>query len=515
MISLLPGHGTKKCSNLTNPMMRLYTSALMPLLCGLCLFATGCNLSAAATATAPATAVPADHALAALPTGTAAAATAQPASPSPTATAAPTDTTTPSLTLTATLTLTPTPTQTPTPTASPTITVTPTVTLTPAPSPTPPLVTPTPPQRGGAPAVPFTPAGFSANLGWSCDDFPCEDDIPGFLRRIQVPPGYTLAHAGQFPGQPMQITYGPDGRLYAVVLENGTRTGAVYVLDEQGMAHRYSATLISPVGLVFQPGTHVLYVTARETPLQGAGIWRVLPDGATTQVIGGLPCCFQVIDNQPNGLAFGPDGYLYVGIGALSDHGEAADGSQQTYAELGPLEGAILRVQPHTGEVQPFAQGLRNPYDLTFDTSGQLYATDSGLLTGPGDRLLAVLPGAFYGFPYWRGRGCELCPLPLRNLDTTPDLLTFPDYSLPRGIAAYHGSQFPENLFDSLFVVLWNGTPDGQRVVLVNPRDGVPGAQPFVTGLIRPVDVAVDPDGALVVADFIYGHVWRVSYQPR
>ena len=37
--------------------------------------------------------------------------------------------------------------------------------------------------------------------------------------------------------------------------------------------------------------------------------------------------------------------------------------------------------------------------------------------------------------------------------------------------------------------------------------------EPFVTGLIRPVDIAVAPDGALLVADYIYGHVWRAVYE--
>jgi glucose/arabinose dehydrogenase len=57
-------------------------------------------------------------------------------------------------------------------------------------------------------------------------------------------------------------------------------------------------------------------------------------------------------------------------------------------------------------------------------------------------------------------------------------------------------------------------------VVRINPQNPpqpsgenpFPAAEPFVTGLIRPIDIAIAPDGSLVVADFIYGHVWRVSY---
>jgi glucose/arabinose dehydrogenase len=146
-----------------------------------------------------------------------------------------------------------------------------------------------------------------------------------------------------------------------------------------------------------------------------------------------------------------------------------------------------------------------------------MYATDDGLLSGPGDRLLAVTPGGHFGWPYWRSRGCADCPAARADLTITPDLLTFPDFSLPRGLTVYTGTQFPSNLFGSLFVTLWNGTPEAQRVVRIDPRDprlGTPDfvPEPFITGLIRPVDVAVAPDGTLVVADFIYGHVWRVKY---
>ena len=361
---------------------------------------------------------------------------------------------------------------------------------------------------------------FSTPAGWSCGDFPCEGDIDGFLQRIRVPRGYTVSHVGQFPGQPMQITYGPDERLYATVLENGTRVGAVYAMNPDGSSERYSGQFTSPLGLAFQPGTAALYVSARLTLEQGGGIWRLNPDGSVDIVVENLPCCFQVIDNQPNGMVFGPDGYLYIGVGSLTDHAEPENPDFQQYAELNPFEASILRVNPHTGEYTVFASGIRNPYDLTFDSTGQFYATDNGLLTGPGDRLLAVKPGGHYGWPFWRLRGCEECPLRDGRVNILPDLVLFPDYTLPRGLVAYTGSQFPENIFDSVFVALWHNTLNAQRVVRIDPdtiptdpealRDYVP--EPFITGLIRPVDVTIAPDGTLVVADFIYGHIWRVTF---
>ncbi len=102
---------------------------------------------------------------------------------------------------------------------------------------------------------------------------------------------------GKLPGQPMQITYGPDGRLYATVLENGSRSGAVYVMDTDGKSERYSGGLVSPLGLAFQPGTDVLYVTARVEVDTGGALYRIPAGGGAAQpIITDLPCCFSLID---------------------------------------------------------------------------------------------------------------------------------------------------------------------------------------------------------------------------
>jgi glucose/arabinose dehydrogenase len=75
-------------------------------------------------------------------------------------------------------------------------------------------------------------------------------------------------------------------------------------------------------------------------------------------------------------------------------------------------------------------------------------------------------------------------------------------------------------MFNSVFVALWHDNGAGQRIVRVEPGN-IPTdpetlatwqPEPFMTGLLRPIDVTVAPDGSLVVVDSVYGHVWRVSY---
>lgn len=384
--------------------------------------------------------------------------------------------------------------------------------------------TPSPTPQTNPPPFTGAPPILTVNDGWSCGDFPCADDIDGWLARISVPQGYTLSPAGRFPGQVIQIAYGLDGRLYATVLENGTRSGALYALNADGTPIRVSDTLISPAGLAQHPPTGDWYVAARQTLDTGGVIWRIPAQGGAPQpVVRDLPCCFMTIDNQPAGLAFGADGALYAGIGSVTDHAEMPPRSARAYAEILPGEAAVLRINPADGLWETFADGIRYPIDLAAAPDGALYALDSGLLSGLGDRLLRLEPGGFYGWPNWTGRGCSACPPPTRGRPL-PDLLTLPERSRPHGLTVYNGTQFPANQIGAIFIALWNNTPDGQRVIRVD-RGALPPAlptgasdltaypfEPFVTGLLRPADVAVAPDGSLLVADYVYGHIWRVSF---
>ena len=227
-------------------------------------------------------------------------------------------------------------------------------------------------------------------------------------------------------------------------------------------------------------------------------------------------------------LTASPDGSrLYVGVGSNSNAMERGFEAETNRA-------AILEVDPRAGLFKVFASGLRNPNGLTFyPGSNTLWAViNERDELGPNlvpDYLTSVRPGAFYGWPYsYYGRHLDPRVKPER-----PDLVASavsPDYSLgshvaPLGLAFYTGASFPAAYRGGAFIGehgSWNRTdPHGYKVVYLGFAAGRPQGIPqdFVTGFLkdgkargRPVGVAVDRTGALLIADDVGNTVWRVSY---
>jgi glucose/arabinose dehydrogenase len=230
-------------------------------------------------------------------------------------------------------------------------------------------------------------------------------------------------------------------------------------------------------------------------------------------------------------LTASPDGTrLYVGVGSNSNAMERGSDAEMDRA-------AIFEVDPRTGASRPYATGLRNPNGLTFyPGTNTLWAViNERDELGPNlvpDYLTSVRPGAFYGWPYsYYGQHLDPRVKPQR-----PDLVAraiAPDYALgshvaPLGLVFYTGTNFPVGYRGGAFVGehgSWNRTePHGYKVAFVVFRDARPTGQPsdFVTGFLkdgkargRPVGVAVDPRGRLLIADDVGGTVWRVSYAGR
>jgi glucose/arabinose dehydrogenase len=218
---------------------------------------------------------------------------------------------------------------------------------------------------------------------------------------------------------------------------------------------------------------------------------------------------------------------LYVTVGSNSNAAENG-------IEAEVHRAAILEVDPATGSRRVFATGLRNPNGLGWHPqSGALWTVvnerdEIGNDLVP-DYLTSVKEHAFYGWPY-SYYGQHVDP---RVKPTRPDLVAKaipPDYALgshvaPLGLVFYEGPLLPRRFLGGAFVGLhgsWNRKPrSGYKVVFVPFTDGRPIDTPedvltgFVDGegnaLGRPVGVAVDRAGALLVADDVGNVVWRVT----
>ena len=220
---------------------------------------------------------------------------------------------------------------------------------------------------------------------------------------------------------------------------------------------------------------------------------------------------------------------LYVTVGSNSNVAE--NGIE---AEAG--RAAIWEVDAKTGNHRVFASGLRNPNGMGWGPDGALWTVvnerdEIGSDLVP-DYLTSVKDGAFYGWPYsYYGQNVDARVKPPR-----PDLVataTVPDYALgshvaPLGMAFAQGGALAPALASGVFVGehgSWNRKPlAGYKVVFVPFAGPKPAGLPVdvLTGFVsaegnalgRPVGVALDKRGALLVADDVGNTVWRVAAPP-
>ncbi len=386
-------------------------------------------------------------------------------------------------------------------TEEPTVTSTPTATVFPTATAVPPeWLTPAP----HAPDIQQPPYRES-----ECSDrFPCNEDVQAWEERIQVPDGFAAQYFSYLPNpdhpdrasQLTSLTFGPDGLLYVA-----TTQGNIYAIDQDGEVSVYAEGLNVPTGIAFQPGTEKLFVSNRvlDRNVGGEGQVSIIENGQIQTLFDGLPCCY-IGMHGPNGIAFGPDGYGYVGVGGRADHGEILDGSNEQ-DELHPLEATILRFNPNDGQLEPYAFGFRNPYDISWDADGRLFATDNGRDGDVPDELHIVEPGGQHGYPYFDCPACFGIPEDVELVDTWHE---FPPHAVAAGLVTYLDNEFP-GYFNSQFVTLWTALDFAQRVMRFLP-DG--SYSTFATGFAAPIDVTVGPDGALYVADYATGIIFKIVY---
>ena len=218
---------------------------------------------------------------------------------------------------------------------------------------------------------------------------------------------------------------------------------------------------------------------------------------------------------------------LYATVGSNSNVAENGIENETNRA-------AILEIDLKSKATRLFASGLRNPNGMGWQPqSGQLWTVvnerdELGSDLVP-DYLTSVKDGGFYGWPYsYFGKHVDTRAKPAR-----PDLVAkalVPDYALgthvaPLGMVFYEGTLFPQSYAGGAFIGQhgsWNRDPiNGYNVVFVPFADGKPNGKPLeiLSGFVnkdgdaygRPVGVAVDKAGALLVADDVGNTIWRVK----
>ncbi len=230
-----------------------------------------------------------------------------------------------------------------------------------------------------------------------------------------------------------------------------------------------------------------------------------------------------------NLLASADGSTLYVSVGSNSNVAESG-------MEVESGRAAIWEVNVQTGAHRIYASGLRNPVGMAWGAASTLWTVvnerdELGSDLVP-DYLTSVRDGAFYGWPYsYYGQHVDTRVQPAQPALVATAVA--PDYALgphtaSLGLASSSGNRLPANFSEGMFIGQhgsWNRKPrSGYKVVFVPFRDGKPSGLPVdvLTGFLspageaqgRPVGVAVDKQGALLVADDVGNVIWRVSAQP-
>ncbi len=341
------------------------------------------------------------------------------------------------------------------------------------------------------------------------------------VRRIQLPPGFKIELYATGVPNARSLTLSPGG----IVFVGSKRAGKVYALVGDGRSDKarevitIARGLDEPNGVAFHDGS--LYVAEVSRVLRYDDIEARLKNPPAPVVLSSdLP---HTEHHEWRFIGFGPDGWLYVGVGAPCNVCESAD----------KRVASILRMRADGSGMEVYAQGVRNSVGFDWRPKSQeMWFTDNGR-DGMGDDIppdelnYAPRAGMNFGFPYCHGK--DIADPQFGRGHSCAEFVP-PEWSLPAHVAAvgmrfYAGGMFPEEYRDGIFIAehgSWDrSVPTGYRVSRVELNDQQASKyEPFAEGWLmgrmhwgRPVDVLVMPDGALLVSDDYAGAVYRISYR--
>jgi len=361
----------------------------------------------------------------------------------------------------------------------------------------------------------------------SCQSFnpPTEqEDSEVILDKIKLPEGYEISIYADNVVNARSMTLSPSGTLYV-----GTRSeGKVYAIQDHNRDYVADTiyTILSdanmPNGVAFNNGD--LYIAEVDRILKFKDIESKLNNPGEPMII---------YDDYPGikhhgwkYIAFGPDGKLYVPVGAPCN---ICDSKEDIF-------NSITRLDKDGTNFEIIQRGIRNTVGFTWHPeSGDLWFTDNGRDNLGDDKPScelnkAAAEGLHFGYPYCHqgdlldpefgeGKDCA---------DYQPPVVKLNPHSAPLGIEFVKSKMFPSNLSNTLLIAehgSWNrSTKIGYRLSQINfDEDGNSEAYiNFASGWLdentdeawgRPVDLEWLDDGSLLVSDDFADVIYRIIYK--
>ena len=341
------------------------------------------------------------------------------------------------------------------------------------------------------------------------------------LERLILPDGFKINVYARVKSA-RSMAMGDDGTLF-IGSRGHDKVYAVRDTDGDFKAdeiYTIASDLRNPNGVAFTDGA--LYIA------DVSKLWRYDNIEATL----GNPYGQLVYDDYPTDghhgwkyIAFGPDGKLYVPVGAPCN---ICESKKEIYA-------SITRMNPDGSDREVYASGVRNTVGFTWHPeTGEMYFTDNGRdMLGddipPCELNRATEKGQHFGYPYCHGgdikdpeygdkRPCSDFVKPVQKLGP---------HVAPLGLKFYTGDMFPASYKNKILIAehgSWNRSDKiGYRVTMVTEQNGKGQSyEPFIYGWLdeteqtswgRPVDVLVLQDGSILISDDQSGTIYRVTYE--
>lgn len=383
----------------------------------------------------------------------------------------------------------------------------------------------------------FSTTGTSLEIKTVEQEGPQADAIRKNLQRVKLPPGFRIDLYAVVPDA-RHMAVGPSSGVVFV----GTRKSSVWAVTDRTKrrvadevkAFAPSLSFNIPNGVCFTPDGF-LYVVEHNRVLvfPAAEFFYEGPDVAADIVVpqGELvPVEEESFNHGARTCRIGPDDKLYITLG--NPYNVPAPEKLELYYGNGMM--GIIRMDRDGKNREVYAQGVRNSVGMDFNPAdGTLWFTDNqvdgmGDDIPPGEINRAPEAGLHFGFPYYGGGKVRTNEY---KDDQAPEDVVFPQvetdaHAADLGMVFYKGDMFPEKYRGGFFSAQhgsWNRTtPIGARVLFtsLNEDGTAANTEIFAEGWLapgeylgRPVDVAVLPDGSLLVSDDFAGAIYRISYE--